>query len=155
MDTIRNEPTGPELTIGLRGLRTMVGGVTIDRDHTVRMQLPPAITLDDVAIMRQDLTELLRVASEQPDGVVELQNAAVRNDFATVTRVADQLRLTEKYLGQAGGGKVGELLLVGVIIAILIVASPSEPDPPPAPGPGPTPHPDVDAGTVDAGGDGG
>ncbi len=155
METDRRQETGPELVIGLHGLSTTVGGVAIDRDHTVRMRLPTTITLDDVAVMRQDLAELLRVASDRPGGVVELQNAAVRNDLATVSRVAEELGLTERYLRQAGGGKVGELLIAAVIIGILIVASPSEPDPPPGPGPGPNPPPDVDAGGGDAGGDGG
>lgn len=64
----------------------------------VRLNLPEALTIDHIGTMRQDLAEILRIATDEPDALVELHSAALRNDFPAVNRLAERIGLTEAKL---------------------------------------------------------
>jgi hypothetical protein len=116
----RNEQ---QLVVGLSGLRVDSGGVQMVHEHLVRMELPKEFTRKHLKTAQADLEQILSVVTEHPKTMVDLQNAALRNDFQTVTRLTREVGLTEDRLLERGGGKLGEIAIAAVIVAVIVVAA--------------------------------
>jgi hypothetical protein len=143
---------GVQAIVGLTGLTQKSAMLPTTCDRSVRIELPPSFTREHVTCMENDFAVLSELAAEHPEEIVEIHNAAVRNDFAAATDRARKIGLTESGLIARGGGEVG--IVLG-ILAILIIGAYVLSDSGSGPAPEPVgPDAPADGGISDAGADG-
>jgi hypothetical protein len=110
-----------QLVIGITGYRVESGGHGVVGDRYVRIDLPPAVTEDHIALMQRDLTYMSEIAQQHPKDLTELQNAMLRHDFSTATQMARRIGLTEAQFAARGGGQEG--VVAAAIVAVLVAAA--------------------------------
>jgi hypothetical protein len=137
-----------QVIIGLSGSRVESGGLGVSRERLTRIDVPVGFTGVDIALMQKDLEYMAQLAQQHPEAMLELGNAAARQDFDTARNVAKRIGLTEREFVARGGGKGG---IVAAIVAALVVleellSADSGGDAPPPPPPPPPPRPDLDGG---------
>jgi hypothetical protein len=138
-----------QAVIGVSGFRAESGGVGVTGERFIRIDLPPTVTEEHIALMQKDLAIMAEIAQQHPKDMTDLQNAVVRHDFQTATQLAESIGLTEEQFVARGGGQVGVALgiLVGLVVVAVVVdaLSGSGEGEAPAPSPPPTPG-DLDGG---------
>jgi hypothetical protein len=140
----------PELRLGIIGDGAERLGTFIHTDQTLRVALPSEYTEAHLAQMKQDTRFILDLMERDPDAIMKIQGAILRNDFAKANEVARDVGLTENNMLANDGGMWGWILLAGVVIgAYAAFGGSGEETPPPPPQP-----PVTDAG-ADAGPDAG
>jgi hypothetical protein len=119
--------------LGLTGLTARSGQYTLAAERFVRMPLP-AVDAAHIGILQRDLESLLEATRTYPEQLAAMQQAVLRNDFPTASRVAAEVGLTEEKLVARGGGIVGAIV-AGVVLLVVLGAL-LESDTPPTPTPG-------------------
>jgi hypothetical protein len=109
-----------QVVIGVTGHRVESGGYGVTGDRFVRIDVPQTVTEEHIALMRNDLAMMGEIAQKHPKDVTALQNAMIRHDFETATRLARKVGLTEEALAARGGGQVG--LAFGIAIGLAAAA---------------------------------
>ncbi|HEU0214607.1 MAG TPA: hypothetical protein VFR13_11015 [Jiangellaceae bacterium] len=134
-----------QVVVGVSGHRVDSAGIGVLGERFVRVDLPPTITAEHVALMQKDLALMAEIAQQHPTDLTELHNAAVRHDYPAARRLAGKVGLTERQLAARGGGQVGVALAIIVTLVIVeeILSSNGGGEPPPSPPPAePTVGPD-------------
>jgi len=90
-------------------------------ERFVRIDLPPTVTEEHIALMQNDLLAIAEIAQQHPKDVTALQNAMIRHDFNTATRLAGKIGLTEEQLVARGGGQIGVAIGIIVVLAATVV----------------------------------
>lgn len=137
-----------QLVIGLTGLEAQAADVSFLRDQIFRIPLPPTFDPSHIERMQRDCEMLAGIAKKSPDRLREFHNAALRNDFGSATRIANEIGLQEEQFYADGGGMWGWIALAAVVIVVAASVqsdSPTEPSPPPQPPPRPDDIPDASA----------
>jgi len=109
-----------QVVIGLTGNRVESGGFGVTGERFVRIDLPATVTEEHIGLMQRDLAIMAEVAQQHPKDLSALQNAMIRHDFATATRLARKVGLTEEQLRARGGGQVG--IAGAIVLGLLAVA---------------------------------
>ncbi|GAA1974477.1 hypothetical protein [Microbacterium pumilum] len=136
----------PELRLGIIGHRAERLGTLIHTDQTLRVELPDEFTDAHLAQMKYDTQFILELIERNPDAIMSIQGAVLRNDFATANEVARSVGLTENNMIDNDGGMWGYIILAAVVIGAYAAFSGSGEEAPPPPPEPPTPPEPTDAG---------
>ncbi len=90
------------MVIGLTGLTSESGGFTIQQDRVLKLEIPT--DLGDCEVVRRDFELLAGIAGQHPESLNALHKAAIVNDVPAVTRIANEIGLTEDRFAARGGG---------------------------------------------------
>ena len=140
--------SGVHAVVGLSGLTVESGGFRLVEEKVVRLELPAELDVRQRDILEHDIRLLAEIASQRPESLAYLHNAAVRNDFGEARRIAGEMGLSEERFASEGGGIWAVAAGFLAVVAIVVLASESPPDSTPAPeNPPPerTPIPDAGA----------
>jgi hypothetical protein len=143
--------SGVHAVIGLTGLTTQSGEFTLHQERVVRFAVPPAVGRRHAEIIQRDSALLADVAANYADELGALHDAAMRGDFPTAGRIAEEIGLTEERALAEGGGMWGWIALAAVGIGIALVVK-SDSDPAPGPQDPPPPVNDIPDGGLPPGG---
>jgi hypothetical protein len=121
----------PQAYFGLKGTDAALDGVTVSREQVFHLRMPQRFTSEHIETIRADLAILTEVAEQQPERLMDLQNAVLDRDPAA-TRIADELGLTEAKMYAKGGGGVWVVVAIIAVGAALLLES-DTPHPPPPP----------------------
>ena len=137
----------PELRLGIIGHTAERLGTFIHTDQTLRVELPAEFTEAHLAQLKYDTQFVLDLIERDPDAIMSIQGAILRNDFAKANEVARDVGLTENNMIANDGGMWGYILLAAVVIGAYAAFGGSGEEAPPPPPPPPVTDAGVDAGT--------
>lgn len=118
-DAIAMQPP-VQVVVGVSGYRVESGGYGVTGERFVRVDLPPTVTEEHIALMQKDFAIMAEIAQQHPKDLTALQNAMIRHDFNTATRLAGKIGLTEEQLAARGGGQIG--VAVGILVVLAATA---------------------------------
>jgi hypothetical protein len=110
-----------QAVVGVSGYRVESGSYGVTGERFVRIDLPPTVTEEHIALMQKDLLTIAEIAQQHPKDLTTLQNAMIRHDFNTATRLARKIGLTEEQLVARGGGQIGVAIGIVVVLAVAVV----------------------------------
>jgi hypothetical protein len=102
--------------IGVTGFSAERSDVRIHGEQILRIDIPPTVTEEHLEQMRNDLRVLSGVVAENPQAVMNIQNAVLRNDMVVANDLARSVGLTEENMVANGGGMWGYILVAAVVI---------------------------------------
>ncbi len=109
-----------QAVVGLTGIEVDSGRTRVCREHYVRFDLPPSVTVDDVAVMQRDFQILSELAAQYPEDMAELHNAVLADDLGRARELAEKVGMTEEQIAARGGGKVG--IVIGIVAVLALGA---------------------------------
>jgi hypothetical protein len=94
-------PTG---IIGVEGFSHTADEMTVTKDYVSRIQLRTSFTRKDLDVIAKDCELLAKLLRERPQEMIELLEAAARNELGKARTIANKIGLTEEHFVSQGGG---------------------------------------------------
>ncbi|MEY2517706.1 MAG: hypothetical protein QOJ89_5064 [bacterium] len=142
------------VVIGMTGLTTQSGGFTIKQDRVLSFPVPRDFASSHCAVARRDFELLAEIAGKESESLGRLHKAAIENDPATATRIANEIGLTEERFVAEGGG-VWTAMIVLAAVGLAYAAATSGGSSEPVSGPSQPPPEETVLGPSSAGSAGG
>jgi hypothetical protein len=122
---------GMQAVIGLTGFASQQGDFRVYKERLTRIELPGNFTADHIELMKKDLAAIIKIAEQQPQDFLSLNNAVLQYDLQAANQLAGKIGLTEENLRANGGDVWGVVAAIAIAAAILLASD--SPTPPPEP----------------------
>ncbi|WP_448572362.1 hypothetical protein [Trichothermofontia sp.] len=100
-----SNPQGMQIIIGLTGFASQQGDFRVYKERLTRIELPENFNATHIELMKKDLAAIIKIAEQQPQDSLSLNNAVLKYDLQAANQLAGKIGLTEENL-RANGGDV-------------------------------------------------